>query len=97
MTLTETDTSFDGTGVHAWEGGSGFPILMIHGSGPGASTLGNWRLVLEPLAARYHVVAVDLIGFGLSGRKKLAPFFDFDLWYRQAAERVLEEAAEAAE
>ena len=84
MALAESDTSFEGIGVHLWEGGSGFPILMIHGSGPGASTLGNWRLVLEPLAARYHVIAIDLIGFGLSGRKKQPPYLDFDLWLRQA-------------
>ena len=29
---------------------------MLHGSGPGAGTIGNWRLVLEPLAARYRIV-----------------------------------------
>lgn len=89
MALSEGDTSFDGINVHFWEGGSGFPILMIHGSGPGASTLGNWRLVLEPLAERYHIVAADLIGFGRSGRKKAPPYFDFDLWLRQA-EHMLE-------
>ena len=48
-------------------GGKGFPILMIHGSGPGASTQGNWRLVLDPLADRYQIYAMDLIGFGESG------------------------------
>lgn len=84
MTLKEQDTEFNGTKVHYWQGGSGFPILMIHGSGPGASTLGNWRLVLEPLAERYHILAVDLIGFGLSGRKSTEPYFDLDLWLAQS-------------
>lgn len=85
MPLTEKDTSFENIAVHYWEGGKGLPLLLVHGSGPGASTMGNWRLVLEPLAERYHVIAVDLIGFGLSGRKKQPPYFDFDLWLRQAA------------
>ncbi len=83
MAIREIDFEVDGVRVHAYEGGSGFPILMIHGSGPGASTMGNYRLVLEPLASNYHVLAVDLIGFGLSGQKQAEPFFDMDLWRRQ--------------
>jgi len=82
--LQERDTDFEGHRVHYWEGGQGRPLLMLHGSGPGASTQGNWRLVLEPLARRYHVLAADLIGFGKSDRKKTTPYFDFDLWCRQA-------------
>ena len=53
---------------------------MLHGSGPGAGTIGNWRLVLEPLAARYRITATDLIGFGASGRKTEEPYFDLPLW-----------------
>ena len=84
MALTEHDIEFEGTSVHFWKGGSGFPILMLHGSGPGAGTMGNWRFVLEPLAELYHVVATDLIGFGESGRKHEEPYFDIGLWRRQA-------------
>jgi 2-hydroxymuconate-semialdehyde hydrolase len=72
-----------GIDVHYVEGGEAFPLLLIHGSGPGASTIGNWRLILEPLAAKYHVFAMDLIGFGRSGRKPEPPFFDVDLWLAQ--------------
>ena len=56
MALAERDITVEGHRVHLWEGGEGFPILMLHGSGPGAGTIGNWRLVLEPLAARYRIV-----------------------------------------
>ena len=83
MNLDPHDFMFEEMPVHYLEGGSGKPLLLIHGSGPGASTIGNWRRVLEPLAARYHVFAMDLIGFGRSGRKASTPFFDFDLWFRQ--------------
>jgi 2-hydroxymuconate-semialdehyde hydrolase len=84
MPLQEYDLQFESLPVHYWQGGRGFPLLMLHGSGPGASTLGNWRLVLDRMAERYHVLAVDLIGFGKSGRKMSAPYFDLDLWLRQA-------------
>ncbi len=84
MALAERDIDVEGHRVHVWEGGEGFPILMLHGSGPGAGTIGNWRLVLEPLAARYRIVATDLIGFGASGRKAEEPYFDLPLWRRQA-------------
>ena len=56
---------------------------MLHGSGAGASTPGNWRRVIEPLAQNYRVLAADLIGFGLSGRKKEKPYFDVEMWLRQ--------------
>ncbi len=84
MNLNERDINFEGISIHLWEGGKGFPILMLHGSGPGAGTTGNWRYVLEPLSERYHIIASDLIGFGESGRKTKKPFFDIELWRRQA-------------
>ena len=84
MPLTERNIDFRGIRVHGWEGGQGFPILMLHGSGPGVSAQANFRLILEPLAANYHILALDLIGFGGSGRKSAPPFFDLDLWLQQA-------------
>ncbi len=77
-------TTFEGLPVTYWEGGVGDPLLMLHGSGPGASTEGNWRLVLDRLAEDFHVIAPDLIGFGRSGRKLAPPYFDMPLWQRQA-------------
>ncbi len=79
----EERTEFEGVEVSCLVGGEGFPILMIHGSGPGASTLGNWRSVLGPLAANFRIYAMDLVGFGQSARKPAPPYFDFDLWLRQ--------------
>lgn len=81
--LTDRNFTFEGLKVHYKEAGSGYPVLMLHGSGPGVSTLGNWRSVLQPLSSSFHVFAMDLIGFGLSGRKAEPPYFDFQLWLRQ--------------
>ncbi len=41
-------------------------VLLIHGSGPGASAAGAWRLTLPGLAEHYRVIAPDLLGFGKS-------------------------------
>lgn len=83
-TYSKQGFEFEGVPVSYIQGGeTGFPILMIHGSGPGASTQGNWRLVLGPLAEKYQIYAMDLIGFGESGRRPAPPYFDVDLWVRQ--------------
>ena len=77
-------TEVEGIRVHYWQGGHGFPVLMLHGVGPGTSVQGNYGPVLEPLAARCHIIAPDLIGFGSSHRKPTQPYFDVELWLRQA-------------
>lgn len=83
MPLEEFDIPFEDTTIHCWEGGRGFPVLMLHGSGAGASIPGNYRRVIEPLSRRYRVLAADLVGFGLSGRKRDKPYFDMETWLRQ--------------
>lgn len=78
------ELKFEGAVARYLEAGEGFPILLLHGVGPGTSCAGNFRFLLGPLADRFHVFAMDLIGFGLSDRKSAPPYFDFDLWTRQA-------------
>ncbi|SAL70548.1 Alpha/beta hydrolase [Caballeronia udeis] len=82
--MTEDQFDFEGTPVTFYRVGDGPTLLMLHGSGPGASSVGNWSKVMGPLARDYQVLAMDLIGFGKSGRKPQPPFFDYDLWLRQA-------------
>jgi len=78
-------TSVEGHKAHYWEGGTGFPVLMLHGVGPGTSIIGNYGPVLEPLSkSGLHLFAMDLIGFGQSDRKNGKPYFDVELWVRQA-------------
>src|SRR5690606_19161652 len=33
---------------------------------------------------KYHVLGADLVGFGLSGGKVSEPYFDMEMWVRQA-------------
>ncbi|ORW28669.1 alpha/beta fold hydrolase [Mycobacterium palustre] len=52
------------------EAGSGEPVIMLHGSGPGVSATANWQYNIGPLARRFHVLAPDIVGFGATERPK---------------------------
>src|SRR5215468_8516825 len=55
----------DGVRIHYQEKGSGPPLVLIHGYT--ASTF-EWKDVFEPLSQQFRVIAVDLKGFGFSGK-----------------------------
>lgn len=82
--LRQHSFQFEGVEVAYYRGGKGKPLLLLHGSGPGASSLGNWGPILPTLVENYEIFAVDLVGFGKSGRKSTEPYFDFEMWVRQA-------------
>ena len=63
--------------------GSGFPVLLIHGSGPGVSAWANWRLTIPALAAGRRVIAPDMVGFGFSERPA-GIRYGLDTWVAQA-------------
>jgi 2-hydroxymuconate-semialdehyde hydrolase len=48
--------------------GSGAPVLLIHGSGPGVTAWANWRLVLPELSKICRAIAPDMVGFGYTDR-----------------------------
>jgi 4,5:9,10-diseco-3-hydroxy-5,9,17-trioxoandrosta-1(10),2-diene-4-oate hydrolase len=55
--------------LHYLESGSGFPVVFIHGSGPGASAYSNFKHNAQVLAsAGYRVLLPDMIGFGYSSK-----------------------------
>ncbi len=55
----------DGVRLHYQEKGNGAPLVLIHGF---TSSTYSWRDVFEPLAKNFHVIAVDLKGFGFSSK-----------------------------
>ena len=79
------DWTFDTHRIRLYIEGEGPTLLLIHGIGPGTSIPANFASVIPALAKHFRVVGMDLIGFGGSSRKTEAPFFDFELWCRQAA------------
>lgn len=46
------------------EGGSGEPVIMLHGSGPGVSAVANWQHNIPTLSHRFRILAPDIVGFG---------------------------------
>lgn len=63
--------------------GSGFPVLLIHGSGPGVSAWANWRLTIPQLSRRSRAIAPDMVGFGFSERPD-GISYNLDTWVAQA-------------
>lgn len=62
--------------------GSGAPLLMIHGSGPGVSGWVNWRVVMNDLARDRRVIIPDMVGFGFTERRP-GQAYDVDAWVAQ--------------
>ena len=59
----------DGRSVYYHEAGDGPPVVLVHGSGPGASGLSNFRQNVPALdAAGYRVLVPDTLGFGGSSK-----------------------------
>lgn len=62
--------------------GTGEPILLIHGSGPGVTAWANWRGVIPVLSKRARVIAPDMLGFGYSQCPSTLTL-DPDVWVAQ--------------
>ena len=62
-------------GTYRWRGhrvaftshGAGAPLVLVHDVREAASSF-EWRGVVDALATRFHVHAIDLLGFGRSAR-----------------------------
>jgi pimeloyl-ACP methyl ester carboxylesterase len=50
------------------EAGTGEPVVMLHGSGPGVSAMANWQHNIGTLSQRFRVLAPDIVGFGATQR-----------------------------
>ncbi|MFP6799359.1 MAG: alpha/beta fold hydrolase, partial [Pseudomonas sp.] len=61
------DLRFNGHSIRYWTAGQGEPLLLIHGF-PTASW--DWHYLWAPLAARYRVIACDMLGFGDSAKPR---------------------------
>jgi 2-hydroxy-6-oxo-6-(2'-aminophenyl)hexa-2,4-dienoate hydrolase len=58
-----------GIKTHFVEAGSGDrTLVLVHGGGPGADSLGNWSPAIARLAGEFRIIAVDMVGFGRSAK-----------------------------
>jgi haloacetate dehalogenase len=68
--FTTTDIDAGGTTIHTVHGGSGPPLLLLHGY---PQTHVIWHKIAPTLAERFTVVATDLRGYGDSGKPPSDP------------------------
>jgi 2-hydroxymuconate-semialdehyde hydrolase len=70
----------NGIATNYIEAGSGHPLILIHGSGPGVTAFANWHGVIPTLAERFHVYAPDMVGFGYTDCPADIADFTLNFW-----------------
>lgn len=68
-----------------FECGSGEPLLLLHGSGPGVSGWTNWNGVMDELGEQFHVYVPDIAGFGFTEFKE-GTQYDIKFWVNHLVE-----------
>jgi 4,5:9,10-diseco-3-hydroxy-5,9,17-trioxoandrosta-1(10),2-diene-4-oate hydrolase len=66
--LTEHTVSVAGKPIFVAEAGSGTPVVMLHGGGPGASGVSNYSRNIDALAQHFRVIVPDMPGYGRSAK-----------------------------
>ncbi|HEX6495522.1 MAG TPA: alpha/beta fold hydrolase [Acidobacteriaceae bacterium] len=65
-------TTIRGNRIHYYEGGSGAPVVLVHGLGSRAE---DWANLMPQLKqAGFHVYAIDLLGYGRSAQPANAAY-----------------------
>src|SRR5207302_1383583 len=82
----------DGVSIHYVCGGSGPPLVLVHGLGSSAAV--EFYYNLEPLAAHHRVLAIDLPGFGKSDKPVLD--YTIDLFVKAVRDLMTSEGLERA-
>jgi 4,5:9,10-diseco-3-hydroxy-5,9,17-trioxoandrosta-1(10),2-diene-4-oate hydrolase len=63
---TSKTVQVDGLNIHYNDAGTGFPSILIHGGGPGATGWSNYRRNVDALAKTGRVIVIDLPNYGRS-------------------------------
>lgn len=74
------NVSVDGIATNYIAAGSGDPLILIHGSGPGVTAYANWRGVIPDLAEDFACLAPDTLGFGYTDFPSDIRGFSMDRW-----------------
>jgi 4,5:9,10-diseco-3-hydroxy-5,9,17-trioxoandrosta-1(10),2-diene-4-oate hydrolase len=61
----------DGLRLHYQRGGSGYPLICLHGGGPGASGWSNFKGNFEAFAKHFSTFLIDMPDYGRSDKPKV--------------------------
>ena len=67
-TMTERTVRVNGKEIFVAEEGTGPPIVLLHGGGPGASGVSNYSRNIKALAQHFRVIVPDMPGYGRSAK-----------------------------
>ena len=67
-TMTEHTVRVDGKDIFLAETGTGAPVVLLHGGGPGASGESNYSRNIDALARHFRVIVPDMPGYGRSAK-----------------------------
>jgi len=91
MTVVETKKVQTGnyqTFIHEGGDNSSETIIFLHGSGPGVSAKSNWQHILPHFNEKFHVVALDIFGFGDTDHPETYPNNGVE-WMNERIKQVL--------
>jgi 2-hydroxymuconate-semialdehyde hydrolase len=69
--------------------GNAEAVILLHGSGPGATAYTNWHLALPAVGSRFDAIAPDMLGYGESSHPEPAPTSNKE-WTRLRVEATLD-------
>jgi 2-hydroxymuconate-semialdehyde hydrolase len=91
MTAVETKKVQTGnyqTFIHEGGDNSSETIIFLHGSGPGVSAKSNWQHILPHFNEKFHVLALDIFGFGNTDHPETYPKNGVE-WMNERIKQVL--------
>ncbi len=62
--------------------GNGYPVVFLHGSGPGVSAWANWNKIFPIMKDEFRLIAPDMVGFGYTERVE-GQKFSMNVWVQQ--------------
>ena len=62
--------------------GKGFPVVFLHGSGPGVTAWANWNKVFPLMQDDFRLIAPDMVGFGYTERVE-GQVYNMNVWVQQ--------------
>jgi len=62
--------------------GQGYPVVFLHGSGPGVTAWANWNKMFPLLNEDFRLLAPDMLGFGFTERPQNA-VHNMNVWVQQ--------------